>query len=255
MEYLILFLLGAVIGSFLNVCIYRLPRHISLVRPGSFCPDCGVHIPFYHKIPVLSYLFLRGQCHSCGKSISFQYFAVELLSSVLTVLSYSKFGPSAAFVFYTVFIYFLIVISFIDLSTQLIHNRILLYLLSFGVFFNLLFYVKTWESVLLGFFAGGASLLFFALLGQVLFRKESMGMGDIKFAAVLGFFMGWKMVLLALFVGFIYAFLTMIVLSAARRHRIAGYVPMAPFLTIGTLTFIYWGPALIQWYWNLFQPM
>jgi len=255
MDYLILFIFGAVIGSFLNVCIYRIPRSISLVRPGSFCPNCGVHIPFYHNIPLLSYALLKGQCAVCHQAIGNRYWVVELFSGLITVLTYAKFGLYPAFFFYIVFIYFLIVISFIDLATQLIYNRLLIYLLIFGVGFNAAFAVRPWIETGLGVIAGGCSLLFFAVLGKMLFRKDSMGMGDIKLAAVLGFFLGWKMVLLALLVGFIYAMVAAVLLSLAGRNRLQEYLPVAPFLAIGSLTFVYWGPALLQWYWNLFMPV
>ena len=255
MVYLILFTFGAVIGSFLNVCIYRIPRSISLIRPASFCPNCATHIPFYHNIPLLSYILLKARCHSCNQPITFRYFFIELLSALLTVISYYKFGFSSSFFFYIGFIYFLIVISFLDLSTKLIYNRILVYLLIFGVLFNLLFHVRSWSEVSLGFLVGGLSLLFFALLGRFLFKKESMGMGDVKFAAVIGFFLGWKMALLALLVGFIYAILAVILLSLTGKYKLQSYLPMAPFLTGGSLTFVYWGPALIQWYWNFFFPV
>lgn len=255
MDLLIMFVFGVVIGSFLNVCIYRIPRGISVIRPGSFCPNCGTHIPFYYNVPLISYVMLKGRCHSCYQPIPFRYFLVEFITGLLTVATYLKFGLSASFVYYLGLIYFLIVISFIDMATQLIYNKLLIYLMAFGLLFNLLFPVHSWPDSFLGLVAGGGSLLFFAVLGRVLFRKESMGMGDVKFAAVLGFFLGWKMVLLALFLGFVYAMVAFIVLSFSRKTRMQDYVPMAPFLAVGSLTFVYWGPMIIEWYWHFFQPL
>ncbi len=255
MDSIIAFIFGTVIGSFLNVCIYRIPKNISLVRPGSFCPNCGTHIPFYHNIPLLSYLILRGRCHACQHPISIRYFIVELFTGLLTVVTYHKFGLTPSFVFYMIFIYFLVVISFIDLSTQLIFNRMLGYLLAFGILFNLIFNVRPWSEAIPGFLAGGGSLLFFAILGKALFKKESMGMGDVKFAAVLGFFLGWKMVLLALLVGFMYAILAFLFLAISGKNRLQDYLPMAPFFTVGSVTFVYWGSTLLQWYWSFFLPI
>lgn len=255
MEYLFVFIVGSVIGSFLNVCIYRVPNKISIITPNSFCPNCGAHIPFYYNIPIISYFMLKGRCHNCHQSISARYPVVEFGSGVLTLLTFLKFGLTPAFFFYGVLVYFLIVISFIDLSTNLIYNRFLIYLFVFGVVFNLVFPVRPWVSALTGVVAGGASLLFFALLGQVIFRKESMGLGDVKFGAVLGFFLGWKMILLALLIGFVYAMVAMVFYSLIQGKRVAGYVPMAPFLAVGSLTFVYWGPALIAWYWQFFLPV
>ncbi len=255
MDYIFLFVLGAVVGSFLNVCIYRIPRNISLVKPGSFCPKCSTPIPFYHKIPIISFIILRGKCHYCHQPISTRYLLVELLTAFLTIASYYKFGWSSEFFHYTIFIYFLIVISFIDLFFQLVYNRILLYLLAYGVCFNLFFSVQPWREAIGGFLAGGLFMLFFAILGELLFKKESMGMGDVKFAAVIGFYLGWKMVLLALFLGFIYAMIIVLLLSFTGKYRVPKYISLAPFLAIGSLTFLYCGPTLLKWYWSLFVPV
>ncbi len=255
MEYFLAFVFGTVIGSFLNVCIYRIPRKISLVKPRSFCPHCHTTIPFYYNIPLVSYLWLRGKCHYCRQPISPRYLVVELLSGVVTGLTYWKFGLSAPFGFYLIFIYFLIVISFVDLSTRLIYNRLLIYLLGFGTGYNLIFKVLPWQEVFLGILAGGGSLFFFALLGEFLFRKESMGMGDVKLAAVLGAFLGWKLVLFALFVGFFFALVVGLVLMLPARKEASLYLPMAPFLTLGSIFFLYWGAPIIHWYWQLFVPL
>ncbi len=254
MDYVILFVFGAIIGSFLNVCIFRIPRNISLIRPGSFCPNCGSHIPIYYNIPVVSYVALKGRCHYCYQPIPLRYFIVEVLTGLLTVATYWKFGLTPAFFFYVVLIYFLIVISFIDLATQLIYNKLLVYLMGFGVIFNLLYGVRPWQDALIGFLAGGVAMFSFAVLGRMLFHKESMGMGDVKFAAVLGFFLGWKMVLLALFFGYLYAMLAFLFLAISGKARMQDYLPMAPFFTFGSLTFVYWGPKILQWYWNYFVP-
>ena len=255
MDYLFFFIIGAVIGSFLNVCIYRIPRNISIVKPNSFCPNCSASIAPYHNIPLVSYVMLRGRCANCHQPISVRYFLVEAFTACLTVFSYHQFGLSPAFFFYLILIYFLVMISFIDLSIKLIYNRILIYLLVFGVVFNLLFPVRNWSEAIGGLFAGSCSLLFFAVLGHFLFKKESMGMGDVKLAAVIGFFLGWKMVLLALLVGFIYAVVTAMIIGLVRNIRVPKYIPMAPFFTGGALTFLYWGPKILNWYWNLFFPV
>ncbi len=255
MDFLLAFVIGAFFGSYLNVCIYRMPLKISTVSPRSFCPNCGTPIPIYLNIPLISYLFLKGQCLYCRQPISARYFWVELISAIVTVATYYKFGISANFFFYITFIYFLVVISFIDLSVQLIYNRILLYLLSFGIVYNIAFQIHPWIEALLGLVSGGCSLLFFAVLGQFLFKKESMGMGDIKLASVLGFFLGWKLVLFALFFGFFFALFGGAFLMLSRRSKVDVYLPMAPFLTLGTLLFLYWGPLFIKWYWNFFLPV
>lgn len=251
---IILLTIGAVFGSFLNVCIYRIPRKISLVKPASFCPHCRTRIPFYHNIPLLSYLILKGRCHSCKKSISFRYPVVEGIAALFTLLTYLKFGLTPAFLFYTVFIYFLIAIGFIDLSTKMIYNQWLIYMFAAGIILNVVLDVMPWIQAGIGFLAGGGIMLFFALLGQLLFKKESLGMGDVKFAAIAGFFLGWKLILFALFFGFVIAFAGMMILVPMGKIRFGEYLPLGPFLVLALIIFVYWGSSFVNWYWNFFSP-
>ncbi len=246
------FILGTVFGSFLNVCIYRVPRKISLVKPDSFCPKCGVRIPMYLNIPVLSYFLLRGRCRRCQEKISVQYPLVELLSGGLTLFTYLKFGLAPAFFFYTAFFYFLIVISFIDLERKLILNKVLIWMFLAGLGLNLAFNILPYKESLFGFLAGGGMMLLFAFLGNLIFRKESLGMGDVKFAAVAGIFLGWKMVMVALFCGFLIAFLILIFMMALQKTSTGEYVPLGPFLAMGLIVFVFWGNQLMNWYWQTF---
>ncbi len=243
------FIFGAVFGSFLNVCIYRIPRKISLVKPASFCPNCGIHIPWYFNIPILSYLILKGKCHHCQQPISVQYPIVEVLTAIITLVSYVKFGLSGKFVFYTIFAYFLLVISLIDLSTRLIYNRLLAVLISVGVILNVIFHVISWKNALFGMVIGVFLMFLFASIGYLLFRKESLGMGDIKFVGVAGFFLGWKLIAVAIFAGFFLAFLFILLLMVFRKIRMGMYIPMGPFLSLAILIFVYWGSTILQLYW------
>lgn len=248
----LLFIFGTVIGSFLNVCIHRIPRKMSVVSPRSFCPNCNAHIPLYHNIPVFSYLWLRGKCFNCQSGISIGYPIVEILTGILTVFTYAQFGFSPEFIFYAVFVYFLIVISFIDLATKLILNKLLILLLLTGVLMNLLFKVISWNEALIGFLCGGALMVLIALLGKLIFHKESLGMGDIKFAAVAGFFLGWKMILIATFLGFIISLPVLLTMMLLGKIRLGDYVPLGPFLAVAMITLIYWGNEILIWYWHLF---
>ncbi len=253
MAELFLFCIGAVFGSFLNVCIYRLPKSQSLAKPGSHCPHCKKPIPFYLNIPILSYLVIRGRCRSCGSKISIQYPLVELAAGVLTLLAFHKFGLSASFFFYTVFIYFLIVIAVIDLRTQMIYNKVLILLFIYGLIFNLLFPVISWQVAGLGLLLGGGAMLLFAVLGKALFKKESLGMGDVKLAACGGFFLGWKMILIALYGGFFLALILIIFLKLLRLMPKNEYIPLAPFLAAGLIVFLFWGNWLIDNYFQLIK--
>ncbi|MFQ5582936.1 MAG: prepilin peptidase [Calditrichia bacterium] len=250
MEKFFVFIFGAIFGSFLNVCIYHIPRKISLLRPPSSCPNCGEQIPFYFNIPIISYIVLRGKCFSCRAVIPLRYPAVETLTAILTLLTYLQFGFGGEFIFYTIFIYFLIVISFIDLTTKLILNKLLVYMLITGVAMNLFLQVLPWSQAFTGLVAGGLFLMSIALIGKVILRKESLGMGDVKFGAVAGYFLGWKMVVCATFLGFFFAFVVLIPLMFSKKLSMGEYFPLGPFLAVGMVTFVYWGKAILNWYWQ-----
>ena len=245
---LIVFIFGIVIGSFLNVCIYRLPKSKSIVYPGSYCPYCKHKIKWRHNIPVLSYIFLRGRCAYCSEKISSRYIFVELLSGLFTALAFFKFGFTAEFIFYLLLIYSLIVISFIDFDLHLILNKNLLVLLIMAVLLNALFKIVDWQEGLIGLLTGGGILLLFSFLGKSLFKKESMGMGDVKFAAVLGFFLGWEWVVVVLYCGFVLALLYSVFRNLIRNSEKSRYIPMAPFFSLATLLFIFYGEQLSRLY-------
>lgn len=246
------FLIGAVIGSFLNVCIHRIPHKKSIISPASHCPHCEKKIPFYYNIPILSYFWLKGKCFSCKSKISFRYLVVEVLSGLLTLLTFLHFGLGKQFFFYTIFIYFLITISFIDIDTKLILNKLLVYLLIFGLIANLFLNVIPWQEALFGVVAGGVLMILIALLGKILFRKDSLGMGDVKFAAVAGFFLGWKMIIIATFCGFALSLPVLILLMVKGKSKLGDYVPLGPFLAVALVIFVFWGNLIINWYLNLF---
>lgn len=251
MDALLVFVIGMVIGSFLNVCIYRVPKRISLVKPRSFCPHCGIPISARYNIPVLSYIILRGRCAQCAAKIPVRYPLVEALAGVLTLITYYRFGLAGSFIFYTVFIYFLIVIAFIDLHTTLIYNKILILLLAFGLVGNILTHTVDWISATTGFLAGGLSLFLLALLGNKMFGRESMGMGDIKLAAVAGFFIGFKWILLALYIGFVLALLAVALIKLKKNMPTNKLIPMGPFFAVAFVIFLFWGDLLVNLYWSL----
>lgn len=245
------FIVGAVFGSFLNVCIYRIPKGQSLIRPASRCPYCHTKIKFYHNIPLLSYLFLKGRCAYCGHKISSRYFWVELFTALLTVLTYAKFGLSWQMAFNLILLYALIVAAFVDYSEQIIPNKVLLTVIIAGFILNLVFRVLPWKEALLGLLISGGVFLLIALLATKVFKKESMGMGDVKLAAVLGFFLGWQIALLSLYLGFVFALLFFISLKFINKQPKNNYIPMAPFFSIGVIILMFWGHSLNALYWKL----
>ena len=198
---LLLFAFGACIGSFLNVCIFRIPEKLSIVFPGSFCPICKKNIPYYYNIPILSYIFLMGRCKHCKSCISFRYPMVELLAGVFTVLLFVKFGITPQLFFWMCFVYVLIVISLIDLDHQIIPDRISIP--GIFIFSSSAVFIPEMSAftVLAGIFSGGGILYTIAFAYLNLRGKKGMGGGDIKLLAMIGAATGLKGVLFTLFAG------------------------------------------------------
>ncbi|MBA3012470.1 MAG: prepilin peptidase [Proteobacteria bacterium] len=246
---LLLFAFGACIGSFLNVCIFRIPEKLSIVFPGSFCPICKKEIPFYCNIPILSYLFLMGRCKHCKSRISFRYPMVELLAGVFTVLLFVKFGLTAQLFFWMCFVYVLIVISLIDLDHQIIPDRIsipgILIFSSSAVFIPEMSAV----TVLAGIISGGGILYAIAFVYLKFRKKEGMGGGDIKLLAMIGAATGLKGVLFTLFAGsFMGTFAGIAAMVLTRGCHGQLKIPFGPYLSLGTILYIFFGEGIIQWY-------
>lgn len=247
----LIFLVGLVVGSFLNVCIVRIPEGKNIFWGRSKCPHCGHVIPWYDNIPLLSFILLRGRCRYCKQKISVLYPVVELITAIVTLALFKKYGVSYSFLYYVVFAYFLIVLGIIDFKTKLLLNRILLPMLIAGLMINVIGQIVPFKDALIGAVLGGAAMWLIAVLGTKIFNKEALGMGDVKLAFVAGFFLGWKHILIALYLGFIFAFVTIIVLWLIYRKDIPKLIPMGPFLAIGFLIYLFYGQELIQWYLRL----
>ena len=192
------FAAGAIVGSFLNVCIYRMPRDLSIVLPRSFCPHCKAMIPWYENIPLLSYLLLRGKCFRCRRSISIRYFLVEFVTAVIAWLLWQRYGLSAEFVASAIFFAMIIVATMTDFETGLIPDEITITGMLLGLGLSVIghghFTQTYWYQKLLasgaGLLAGGGILLLTGWLGKLVFRKDSMGGGDVKLLAMVGAFVG-----------------------------------------------------------------
>lgn len=250
MLYIIVFAFGLAIGSFLNVVIYRMPLGESIVQPPSHCPQCNHQIRPWENIPVLSFLFLRGKCSSCGTRISWRYPLVELLTAVVFLLVFMRFGWTLGTLIYIYFSALLIAITFIDLDHLIIPDGFLIAALIPGI--------VTW-------LAGGTEILIHQLLGAVIlggifwgirffgekvFKKEAMGFGDVKFAAVLGWTLSWQIGIVAAFLSFIAASVLLLVLMPLKVIRFGQQIPFGPFIAIGTWLGLMWGVDLINWYMN-----
>lgn len=242
------FVLGATVGSFLNVCIYRIPRGNSIIRPLSHCPACNQPISFFDNIPLISYLLLRGRCRYCQTHISFRYPLVELLSALLSLGLFLKFGLSPHLFVYFILGWSLLAVTFIDLDTQTIPDIITLPGIILGFFASfLILQVKYWQPVL-GILLGGGILYMVAFLYHALTKKEGMGGGDIKLMAMIGAFLGYKSVLPVIFLASLIGTLVGIIIMIGWRKDRRYAIPFGPFIALGTLMYIFWGQDFVRWY-------
>lgn len=252
--------LGACVGSFLNVCIYRLPRGLSIIRPGSHCPHCKHPLYWHHNIPLIGYLLLRGRCHFCQDPISPRYFVVELLAAglfaALFLYSFSTPKPLLFFGVHALFISGLIVATFIDLEFFLIPDAVSLGGIPVGILACALLpfmmdQTSPLRGSLLSLFSalfGGSLLLLISFLGKKAFKKEAMGMGDVKFLAMIGSFLGLKKVCLTLFFGSVLGSILGLILIARARAGLKSQIPFGPYLAAGAILALFFGDPLWNWY-------
>jgi leader peptidase (prepilin peptidase)/N-methyltransferase len=252
LQFASVFVLGAIIGSFLNVCIYRIPAGVSIVFPPSRCPKCLSVLRWYHNVPLFSFLVLGGKCGYCGAKISWRYPFVELINGLLFMLIFSRFGFSVPSVVYFLFISTLLVITFIDLDLQIIPDVISLpgIIVGFGCSFFLPW--LPWQQSLGGILLGGGSLFAVAASYEFLTKKEGMGGGDIKLLALIGAFLGWKAVLPIIFLSSLMGTVVGVPLMLAQGANSRLAIPFGPFLAAASIFYLFWGPGIIQWYLHLF---
>jgi leader peptidase (prepilin peptidase)/N-methyltransferase len=247
------FVMGLCIGSFLNVCIYRLPNSQSLVRPRSTCPHCNTVIRFYDNIPVLSYLWLKGRCRHCGAAIALRYPIVELLGGLFALGTYLKFGLTIETPIYYIFIAALLVVTFIDLDHRIIPDVITLSGIPLFFIASFLLPRITWTQSLLGILVGGGSLFLVAWTYHLITKKDGMGGGDIKLLAMIGAVVGWQGVLFTIFASSLLGTLAGLAVMVQSRQGMKLAVPFGPFLAIGSIIYLFFGTRLITLYINLLQ--
>jgi len=249
--YIFLFVLGSAIGSFLNVCIWRMPKEESVVKPRSYCPKCKKGIYWYDNIPLFSYIALRGKCRFCKGGISFRYFLVELLTASLFIGFFLGFGLTAKFFAYTALGCGLIVATFVDFKHQIIPDEISLGGLAVGLILSFILpqlheTASRMQALLfssIGALAGGLSIYAIGLLGKMVFRKEAMGGGDVKLMAMIGAFIGWKLVLLVFFVAPFFGAIVGIILKIKNKVEL---IPYGPYLSLATVICIFWGEDILK---------
>jgi leader peptidase (prepilin peptidase)/N-methyltransferase len=244
---------GLILGSFLNVVIYRLPRGESLMYPGSHCISCNKPVAFYDNIPVISFLLLRGRCRHCGTHISWRYPLVESITAFLLIALFLRYGLTSKMLAYGIMTLFLIPISFIDLEKNIIPNKLTIsgFIVAIGLILGL--HIENWKEVLLGIIAGGGILLLFGWIGKILFKKESMGMGDVKLLIMIGACVGFPEVLFSLYLGIVIAAVFIIGAMILRKLRFGDTIPFGPFIAVGTMMFLLRGQVILNWYLNLYN--
>jgi len=247
----VLALIGAAIGSFLNVCIYRLPRRESLVWPASHCTSCGRTLSWYENVPILGWLALRGRCRTCGERISIVYPIVELVTAVTFVCGYLIYGWTPLLAVRLFFACAMIVLFVIDLQHQILPNVITVPGIVIG--FILSFFLPPgWVASLLGIALGGGVLL--AIMEAYARARgfEGLGMGDVKMLAMIGAFLGWQLMLLTLVLGSLAGSLIGVGLMASRRGGMKTALPFGTFLAVGALVAAVTGDAILRWYVSLY---
>jgi len=244
----IAFIFGSIVGSFLNVCMYRLPKGESIVLPGSHCPACRMAIRPWDNIPLLSFILLRGRCRDCGHPISWRYPLVEAMTAILFATTVSRYGVTPRSVTLLVFLSALVAIAFIDLDHQIIPNVITLPGIPLGLLAGLALGEPPLLDRAIGTLAGAGFLYLVLFYGSAVYGQEAMGEGDLNLIALVGAFLGWKGVLITILVGCLSGSVVGVALIGLRRLRRREHMPFGPFLAFGATMALFWGERLIDLY-------
>ena len=244
----VLTILGLILGSFYNVCIYRIGEKASIVFPPSYCPKCKHPLKPRDLIPVLSYILLRGRCRYCKEKISIRYPLVEIITSIIILLLYSKYGLTGRFLTYTILGSILIIISFIDIDKQIIPDILVVIGIGTGLFVCLLGFTVSLADALLGLLLGAGILLTIGLISLLILKKEGMGGGDIKLMGMIGLFLGWKKTLLAIVISIYLGGIVSLFLIVFKKKELGQAIPFGPFISLASLIALVWGTPIISWY-------
>ncbi len=249
---IIIFILGTIIGSFLNVCIYRIPREESIVFPSSHCTSCNTSLKWYELIPILSYVFQKGKCRYCGEGISPQYPLIEILNGLLYLVVFHYFGCNLNFIFYGIVFSILIVISVIDFKFQIIPNSLNIFLIIIGIIYKGLYFtlygiLPDILNSIIGLIIPSIIFLIIAIVS-----KGGIGGGDIKLIGVLGFILGFKLSILNVFLSFILGAIISIFLLLFKIKGKKDAIPFGPFICLAFMITVLWGQKISLWYFSLF---
>ena len=237
--------IGLSIGSFINVCVYRIPVGRSIITPPSSCLGCGSKIKDIDLIPVLSYILLMGKCRNCGERISIRYPLVEILTAALLVGLYFKFGLEIKTLIFVAIVSILIMIFFIDLEHMIIPDGLNLLIALLGMTLNIVYsggsYKTALINMLFGFLLGGGIFLILGLIG-------AMGGGDIKLMAALGIVFGWKLLIPLMFLSFLLGGIIGIALLVLKVKKIKDMIPFGPYIAVASVIITFYGSEIVHWY-------
>ncbi|MFH1874677.1 MAG: prepilin peptidase [Pseudomonadota bacterium] len=249
---------GALVGSFLNVCIVRLPREESIILPRSHCRSCEHQLSWWENIPIFSYLILKGKCRHCQEQIPVRYPAVELITIMLSLTCWKFLGQFNLYTAYFLLLVCpLIVVTFIDLEFRIIPNQITLPGIAAGFLVSIFFagkytYYEAALNSMLGILVGGGFLYLVAFIYEKLKKAEGMGGGDVKLAAMLGAFFGWRAAIFILFASSVLGSLVGLLLLIIKKKDAKFAFPFGPFLALAGLIYFFFGKQIIGWYLGLF---
>lgn len=255
--YLFVFIFGTIIGSFLNVCIFRIPLEQSIAFPPSHCMNCGKRLKWYDMFPIISWLILRGKCRFCGSKISYRYPLVEFATGIIFLAIYLKYGLAFQTIKFCVFASLIIVIGLIDMDTTDVYTSTIIFGIISAAFLIIIGYVlfKINLSVrisvfnyILGGAIGAGFILFIMLLACIVFKTQGMGSGDIEICLVCGLFLGTKNVIFMLFLSVLIGGIIGILLILLGKKKKTDYIPFGPFIALSSIISIIFGQGIINWY-------
>lgn len=245
---ILIFTYGLLIGSFLNVCIYRIPREENIAFPSSHCPNCNTSLKWYDNIPLFSYISLKGKCRYCDTSISSQYPMIELFNSIIYLLLFYKFDLAIDFIFYALISSTLIVVTMIDFKKMIIPDSLIVTLLVLSILHKATNYIINKTPIRIIDSIGGLLIAGGIFLIIVILSKGGMGGGDVTLIGALGFIVGIKYIILTIFLSFVIGGLISVFLLATKLKTRKDPVPFGPFIVLGFMITLFWGEMLIEWY-------
>lgn len=245
-------LIGLALGSFVNVCIYRIPLKKSIISPPSSCPHCGNRVRFYDNIPLISYLLLRGKCRYCRTPLAWHYPAVEAMIGLLSLSLFIRYGVSYQYLLWLLFTSALVAITFIDLHHQIIPDVISLPGIIVGLAASFAPGAAVmWHESIIGIIAGGGSLFLVAFIYQRITGRDGMGGGDIKLLAMIGAWMGWRSLPIIIFLSSLVGSVIGLCFLLASGKGLRVRIPFGPFLSLAALVCLFFGPEILNWYYSL----